>query len=100
MSACTVRVLLVERNAANVHLVRLALRAAGPDFEAACAGDLAGALALASRARFDIILLDPALAEVPGAAAVRRLREAAPDVPLVLLASAADVGLCLRAMEE
>jgi diguanylate cyclase (GGDEF)-like protein len=100
MSCNSVRVLLVEGQAGNVHLLRLALRQVGDEFELSWAGGLAAALALVARDRFDIVLLDPALPDAPGAEAVRRLREAVPDVPLLLLASAADVGLCLRAMEQ
>jgi diguanylate cyclase (GGDEF)-like protein len=100
MSCCSVRVLLVEGKAGNVHLMRLALREVGGDFDLSWAGGLAAALALAARDRFDVVLLDPALPDASGSEAVRRLREVAPDVPLLLLASAADVSLCLRAMEE
>jgi diguanylate cyclase (GGDEF)-like protein len=100
MSARTVRVLLVERAARNVHLMRLALRELGAEFELTWAGGLTSALALAAGGPFDVILLDPALADAHGTEAVRRLREAAPGVPLLLLASAADVAVCRRAMEE
>jgi PleD family two-component response regulator len=100
MSGRTVRVLLVEGAARSVHLMRLALRELGAEFELTWAGGLASALALAARGAFDVLLLDPALADAPGTEAVRRLREAAPDVPLLLLASAADVGLCRRALQE
>ncbi len=100
MSASTVRVLLVEDQGGKVHLLRLALREQGADFELTWAGGLAGALTLLEAGGFDVVLLDPALADAPGTEAVRRLREAAPDVPLLLLASAADVPLCLSAMEQ
>src|SRR6202011_3540627 len=71
-----------------------------PDFELIWADGLAAALALLDGDRFDVVLLDPALPDAPGAEAVCRLRQAVPDVPLLLLASAVDVGLCLRAMEQ
>ncbi len=100
MSGSGVRVLLVEGNAGTVHLMRLALREVGPDFDLTWASGLKAALESAARERFDVVLLDPALADAPGAEAVRRLRAVSPEVPLLLLASAADVGLCLRAMEE
>ncbi|HEX5269852.1 MAG TPA: response regulator, partial [Gemmataceae bacterium] len=100
MSAKGVRVLLVEGNAGMVHLMRLALREVGPEFELTWAGGLTAALGLTARERFDVILLDPALADTRPAEAVRQLRQAAPDVPLLLLASAADVGVCLGAMEQ
>jgi len=100
MAERSVRVLLVEGNAGTVHLMRLALREAGPDFDLTWAEGLTGALALVRRDHFDVVLLDPALADAPGGEAVLRLRQAAPDVPLLLVAAAADVGLCLRAMEQ
>jgi PleD family two-component response regulator len=100
MPGRTVRVLLVEGAARSVHLTRLALRELGAEFELTWAGGLASALELAARGPWDVLLLDPSLADAPGAEAVRRLRAAAPDVPLLLLASAADVGLCRRALGE
>jgi diguanylate cyclase (GGDEF)-like protein len=100
MSDCCVRLLLIEGAAGSVPLMRLALRELGPGFELTSVGGLTPALALLAGGRFDVVLLDPALPEAPGPEAVRRLREGAPDVPLLLLASAADVGLCLRAMEQ
>jgi two-component system, cell cycle response regulator len=95
-----VRILLVEGRAGTVHLLRLALRELGGGFELTRADGLASALDHVARSRFDVVLLDPALTDAAGPEAVKRLRRAAPDVPLLLLASAADVGLCLRAMEE
>jgi diguanylate cyclase (GGDEF)-like protein len=80
--------------------MRLALREIGPEFHLTWADGLTSALELAGRERFDVILLDPSLADISGPDAVRHLREAAPDAPLLLLASAAHVGLCLRAMEQ
>ncbi len=100
MAESKVRVLLVEGNAGTVHLMRLALREIGPGFDLTWANGLPAALELAASQDFDVLLVDPALGDAPGAESVRRLRQAAPDVPLLLLASAADVGLCLRAMEH
>lgn len=100
MSESSVRVLLVEGNAGNAHLMRVALQQVADDVELTWTGGLAGALALLTPCRFDVVLLDPVLPDAPGPEAVQRLRRAAPDVPLLLLASAADMGLCLRAMEQ
>jgi diguanylate cyclase (GGDEF)-like protein len=100
MAASGVRILLVEGNTGMVHLMRLALREVGPDFEVTWAAGLAPALDLIAGQRFDVILLDPALADVPAVEAVRRLRQAAAEVPLLLLASAADVGVCRGAIAE
>jgi diguanylate cyclase (GGDEF)-like protein len=100
MAVSGVRILLVEGNAGMVHLMRLALREVGPDFELTWAAGLAAALDQIAGRRFDVILLDPALADTPAPEAVRRLRQAAPDVPLLLLASAADVALCRGAIEQ
>jgi PleD family two-component response regulator len=100
MSGSGVRILLVEGNAGMVHLMRLALREVGPDFELTRADGLAPALDLAASRRFDVVLLDPSLTDAPPAEAVRRLRQAAPDVPLLLLAASADLGFCQGAMEQ
>jgi PleD family two-component response regulator len=100
MSKSGVRVLLVEGNEGTVHLMRLALREVGPDFDLTWANGLNAALAAAARERFDVILLDPALSDATPSEAVCWLRQTASDVPLLLLASAADVGVCLGAMEQ
>jgi diguanylate cyclase (GGDEF)-like protein len=100
MAGRSVRVLLVECGGHSTQLVGLAVRRLGAEFELTWAGELATALQLAGRAQPDVIVLDPALADVPGMEAVRRLRAAMPDAPLLLLVSADDVGLCLPAMQE
>jgi diguanylate cyclase (GGDEF)-like protein len=100
MPESTVRVLLVESNAASAHLMRLALREVGLAIELTSAGGLATALARLEGQDFDVVLLNPALPDAPEGEAVGRLRQAAPEVPLLLLAAAADVRLCLRAMEQ
>jgi diguanylate cyclase (GGDEF)-like protein len=100
MSATPTRVLLVEGSARNMHLLRLALRDLGLGYELNWAGGLSAALRLLAGGSFSVVLLDPNLPDAQADEAVRQLRAACPDVPLLLLASAADVGLCLRAMEE
>jgi PleD family two-component response regulator len=94
------RVLLVERAAQSVHLTRTALRQLWAEFQLTWAGGLASALASVAGGPFDVLLLDPALPDAPGAEAVRRLGEAAPDVPLLLLVSATDLDLCRHALEQ
>jgi PleD family two-component response regulator len=94
------RVLLVERAAQSVHLTRTALRELWAEFQLTWAGGLAAALEFLAGGPFDVVLLDLAVADAPGAEVVRRLREAAPDVPLLLLASAADLDLCRQALDE
>jgi diguanylate cyclase (GGDEF)-like protein len=99
MPGVPVRVLLVQGSAQNVQLLRLALRELGPEFELSWANGLAAALQLLAAGPFGVILLDPLLPDTPAEEAVRQLRAASPDVPLLLLASAHDVAICLRAME-
>jgi diguanylate cyclase (GGDEF)-like protein len=100
MAGKPVRVLLVQGSAQNVQLLRLALRELGPGFELSWAHGLAAALQHLAAGPFGVILLDPTLPDTPAEQAVRQLRAASPDVPLLLLASAHDVAICLRAMEE
>jgi diguanylate cyclase (GGDEF)-like protein len=100
MSGRSARVLLVERSGHSTHPVRLAVRGLGAEFELTWASRLATALELAGRTPPHVIVLDPAPPDTPGIEAVRRLRAAAPDAPLLLLVSADDVGLCSPAMEE
>ena len=56
MAGASVRVLLVEGSAGNVHLMRLALREVGDNFELTWARGLAAALALLTRDRGEIEL--------------------------------------------
>ncbi len=100
MPGVPVRVLLVEGSPQTVQLLRLALRELGPGFELTWASGLAAALKHLAGGPFAVVLLDPALPDVPAEEVVRQIRTASPDVPLLMLASARDVAMCLSAMGQ
>jgi PAS domain S-box-containing protein len=84
------RVLVVEDNPADAELVRMALQdAAERPFEVTEASSLSDAIARAQADDApDAILLDLTLPDATGLDAVRRVAEAAPDVPVVVLTGA------------
>jgi signal transduction histidine kinase/DNA-binding NarL/FixJ family response regulator len=80
-------VLLVEDNPGDADLVRISLDdAEGGSFEAEHVTTLAAALAaVAGPRRPDVILLDLSLPDAFALEGLRRLKEAAPEVPVVVL---------------
>ena len=82
------RVLLVEDNPGDADLVRLALEegAEAGAFELDHVARLSAALArVAEPTPPDVILLDLSLPDASGLDGLRRLNEAAPDIPVVVL---------------
>ena len=86
------RVLLIEREAADAEPLRQALHAVAPiEFEVTVADSLPAALDLTRDAAFDVALLG--LPSPSGPEAVRQLLEAAPDLPVVALVGPEDEAL-------
>jgi signal transduction histidine kinase/DNA-binding NarL/FixJ family response regulator len=85
--ATATRVLLVEDNPGDADLVLLSLEEAGAGaFELEAVGRLSDALARVRGSRApDVILLDLSLPDAVGLEGLRKLNEAAPDVPVVVL---------------
>jgi protein-histidine pros-kinase len=81
-----VRLLCIEDNAANVRLVQAMTAVFGVAATLTATTGEEG-LALAARARPDVILLDLHLPDMPGSAVLRRLRyvEATRDIPVVVV---------------
>jgi DNA-binding response OmpR family regulator len=79
----SVRVLVVEDDPTVSEVVRTYLEHAGIEVEHAADG--VTALALATRTRPDLVVLDLMLPGLPGLDVCRRLREARPDLPVVML---------------
>lgn len=95
-----VRVLLVEDFAADAKLVSLALRET-PDqhFVITHAATLRDALAVLSNTAIDVVLLDLSLPDSAGVATVTRLRDGAPQVPVVVMTGNSDPAFAGRALE-
>jgi diguanylate cyclase (GGDEF)-like protein/PAS domain S-box-containing protein len=100
MDLKTIRVLLVEDDPDDVFLVRKALREiAGAPFQIEALGRLEPALQRVSQANLDVILLDLTLPDVRGLDGLRRLNQAAPDLPVVVLTGLDDLQWALQALQ-
>lgn len=91
------RVLIVEHSVADAKIAGSYLSAGDGIVEAA--GRLSDALRAASERAFDVILLDLSLPDCEGAEAVRRMRAAAPGVPIVVLSGLEDEAVASEAMQ-
>jgi len=85
--APSIQVLIVEDNPGDAELLTLALaESTRPRFRVSHAASMAAAVArLEFGARPDVVLLDLSLPDVAGERTVMRMREAAPDLPIVIM---------------
>ncbi len=100
------RVLIVEDSTTDAQIVRKylrieqdALRQAQGDCEVHTATRLTDALAIARTQPLDVILLDLTLPDAEGVDAVRRVREALPAVPIVVLSGTEDESVATQAVK-
>ncbi|HEX8362850.1 MAG TPA: ATP-binding protein [Longimicrobium sp.] len=94
-----VRILLVEDNPGDARLLRETLREAeGFPFQLAHAERLGDAASLLARSPADVVLLDLSLPDAHGLDTVRRMLEAAPEIPIIVLTGTDDERLALRAV--
>ncbi len=101
MNAYNTRVLLVEDNQGDAGLVRFALRAeSGADysFSAAHVVRLEDALESLREKPFDLVLLDLSLPDAQGLETLARIREAAPDLPIVIITGLNDDSMAVEAV--
>ena len=99
------RVLLVEDDAAEVRRIEEALAGVtqGPEdarLRLEVASRLDDAIALLERTPVDAVLLDLALPDAPGLAALERLHRAAPDTPIIVLSALADEATAVEALRR
>ena len=95
------RVLLVEDNPADVDLIREMLPANGSViFRLECVSRLADALAVLQGGGVDLVLLDLGLPDSQGLATFQRVKEAAPEVPLVVLTGNDDEEAAIAAVKQ
>ena len=95
------RVLLVEDEPGDAHLVQQALRAAREvRFEVVWVDSLAAARRQLASAAADVLLLDLSLPDSQGMATVSAGREAAGDLPLIVLTGNEDTGFALATLES
>jgi DNA-binding NarL/FixJ family response regulator len=94
-------VLLVEDNPGDARLFRESLaESRGVAWEVEYAGLLSSALHRLEQSGIDVVALDLGLPDAQGTEAVARLRERAPDIPIVVLTGVSDEAVGMRAMQQ
>lgn len=95
-----IRLLLVEDNPGDARLIRESLReAASLDFTLTHAERLSEALQRLEEAPADLVLLDLSLPDAHGIETVRRMLDAAPELPIVVLTGLADETVAMQAVQ-
>jgi len=92
------RVLLVEDNPDDVHLITEMLRSDSSSFEVEAAERLSHALKLLDSSSFDIVLLDLCLPDAQGMATVTKALDLGLTVPVVVITGNDSEGLALQAV--
>ncbi len=93
------RVLIVEDSATDAQIAGKYLCIGANGSEVHTATRLADALAIARKKTLDVILLDMTLPDADGVDAVRRMREALPEVPIVVLSGIEDESVATQAVK-
>ncbi len=93
------RVLIVEDSNTDSTIVQRYLQRDSQAPEVHTASRLSDALAIAQTAPLDVILLDMSLPDAQGVDAVRRMRTAAPHVPIVILSGLEDESVATEAVQ-
>jgi signal transduction histidine kinase len=92
-------VLIVEDSAADARIVQEYLRSGDGAIELHNAARLAEALEIVRTQPLDAVLLDMSLPDAEGVEAVRRMRAAAPQVPIVILSGLEDESVATQAVQ-
>jgi signal transduction histidine kinase len=103
MIAYNTQVLLVEDNQGDAGLVRFALRAESSgdySFSAAHVLRLDEALKLLNEKSFDLVLLDLSLPDGQGLDTLTRIRQAAPELPIVIITGLNDESMAVEAVRR
>lgn len=101
MQKSSVRVLLIEDNPADAHLVREMLQEAeNRPFALTYVDCLSDALRLAAEEPFDVALVDLTLPDAHGMSVVEQLQSALPELPVVVLTGESDENLALQAVQS
>jgi signal transduction histidine kinase len=93
------RVLVVEDSTTDSTIVQRYLQRDSETPELHTAARLSDALAIAQATPLDVVLLDMTLPDAQGVDAVRRMRAAAPHVPIVILSGLEDESVATEAMQ-
>jgi Flp pilus assembly CpaE family ATPase len=100
MNTNEIKILLIEDNPGDAHLIREALSMAGDASEVQCTDRLAKGLEMLECGRFDAVLLDLSLPDSRGFSTFEQLHRRAPHLPVVVLTGLDDEELALRAVRE
>lgn len=96
----TIRVLSIEGNPVDAYLIRIAFdRIRRRAFELVQVASLREGLAQLAEEEHQVVLLDLSLPDARGIAAVQRIREAHPAVPILVFSGLDDENLALRALQ-
>jgi signal transduction histidine kinase len=98
MGEAPTRILLIEDNPGDVDLVRLRLSETQPGLKVDCVPRLSDALASLDRDAPSLVLLDLNLPDSRGAETFRKIRERAPNIPVIVLSSQDDKALAIKAV--
>jgi signal transduction histidine kinase len=93
-------VLLIEDNPGDADLVRLRLVESKPDVYVNCVPRLSDALVCLEAQTPSLVLLDLNLPDSHGAETFRRIREKAPNVPVVILSGQDDEAMAIKAVHQ
>jgi len=93
------RILLVEDDPSYARLVRAQLSKVAPTAELQWVDDLAAATSRCADAHVDVILLDLNLPDSEGIATIRRVYQAHPEIPIVVLTGTDDDGIAIDALK-
>lgn len=93
-----VRVLVVEDNAGDARLITEWLESGPAVFEVEHVGNLAAAQTRIHVGRTDVVLLDLGLPDSTGIETLQRIRQAAPQLPVIVLSGLDDQDLAIRAV--
>src|SRR5579864_7992713 len=95
------RILLIEDNPGDALLVQLMLEEAGdPVFVLTHVGRIGDALEPVKSGSIDCALVDLSLPDADGLEGVERLRELAPEVPMIVLTGRDDLDLAIAALQS
>ncbi|MDO9138999.1 MAG: diguanylate cyclase [Methylobacter sp.] len=94
-----IRVLLIEDEEGDAHLVKMKLRQnSGESFAVTWAQSLEEAQQCLAHSSFEVMLLDLSLPDSEGLATVHSARSMAPDMPIVVLSGRGDTNFALSAL--
>lgn len=93
-------VLLIEDNPGDADLVRLRLTEGRPELRVECVSRLSEALEFLAKETPSLVLLDLDLPDSRGADTFRKVREVAPNVPVVVLSGQDDEGMAVKALHQ